>query len=141
VSAALTIPATTATGDYFVLLVADATGLDAESDKVNNVASVALAVSVASGSEDLQAGYVVRIAPNPAPEQVSIAADNLPRGVKFAELTLHDITGNQVLQARSPLRGNVLQTKLDVGHLSQGTYLLHIRLGDELIIRRIVITR
>jgi subtilase family serine protease len=140
-SVGLIIPAATATGDYFVLLVADATGLNAESNEANNLVRVTLTVSVASGIQDLQAGFAVKLAPNPAPEQVTITADNLPRGVKVAELSFYNNTGNKVLQTSRPLQGHALRTKLDVGHLSQGTYLLHIRLGEEVVVRKIVIAR
>ena len=121
--------------------MADATDLNTESNEANNMARIALTVSIASGINDLAATFAVTIAPNPAPEKVYISAEHIQEGEKIAEVLVYDITGKVVWQAQAPIAHNARSTQVDVRHLSQGTYMLHIRIGNTVVTRRILVER
>ena len=99
--------------------MADATGLNTDSNEANNMARIALTVSIASGINDLAATFAVTIAPNPAPEKVYISAAHIQEGEKIAEVLVYDITGKVVWQAQAPIAHNARSTQVDVRHLSQ----------------------
>jgi hypothetical protein len=140
VAVSVTIPPATTTGDYFILVAADAAGQNGESRK-RIVASVPVAVSFANGIKRSEDPYTVTVAPNPAPDQVSITINNIKRGEKSGALLLTDLAGRQVFRARTPISNHTLSTKVEVQHLSLGTYILQIRIGDTQVTRRIVVTR
>jgi hypothetical protein len=140
VDASLTIPPATSTGDYYVLVAADVAGQNGESRK-RIVASVALAVSIPNGIKQADAPYTITIAPNPAPDQVTITISQVKQSEKSATVILTDLSGREVLMARAPIINHKLSTRVQVQPLSPGTYILHIRIGDTLATRRIVVAR
>ncbi len=88
---------------------------------------------VLSAVETLKAIESIRIAPNPSSAFVHILADS-----PFdAEVRLLD-TGNRLVRSYDNLR---LPARIDVEQIPSGVYFLHIRTGQNVSIKKIVINR
>ncbi|UOQ53320.1 CARDB domain-containing protein [Hymenobacter cellulosivorans] len=138
-AASLTIPAGTVAGNYYVLYVADATGIVAESNEQNNVASRAFTVSLPSPVREQLNGFTLNVYPNPATGgEFKVRMDGPSTG-KAAQLTLFNSIGQQVGTQTLVLTAGRGPVTFDTTNLGSGVYTLRIT-GEELnVTRRVVI--
>ncbi|SHI69889.1 Por secretion system C-terminal sorting domain-containing protein [Hymenobacter daecheongensis DSM 21074] len=138
-SAAVTIPATTTPGSYFMLYVADQQGTITETDETNNVISRALTVTTGTATQDQLNGLTLSVYPNPATRgQFEVRLDGSATG-KAASLLLYNSLGQLVTQQVLPLTAGHGPARFATKELPAGVYLLRIA-GDNLsATRRVVI--
>ncbi len=119
---------------YVCLWVGNPDGIDqnpdapAEADITNNYRCAALPVSEPIISDPR---------PNPATHEVHLSVV-LPRAAT-ATLDLIDPSGRTIRSSRQPLPEGYSPFTMDVSNLQPGMYLLRLEIGEEVIVRRIVV--
>ncbi|MBX0291189.1 T9SS type A sorting domain-containing protein [Hymenobacter sp. HSC-4F20] len=135
------IPGTVPAGNYQVLFVADHAAAVTEAVETNNVASVALSVTVVQGNRDEQLqGFTLQVYPNPvgAEAQLRVKLTGAPNG-KTAQATLVNSVGQEVARRDVTLSGSLAPVTFDTRSLSRGVYLLRISGAGLHATRRVVI--
>ncbi|GAB2531298.1 CARDB domain-containing protein [Rufibacter soli] len=140
-SKALTVPAGTPFKEYYILMVADAAVLISEKNEANNVASFKFTVKDPNGIKELAAEHNLSLWPNPATHTLNIEAKGFRNGEKAADITVYSATGQKVLSKKAPILQRDLNTTLDVTTLNHGLYLVYIKVGDTLTIRRVMVQK
>ncbi|WP_164891191.1 CARDB domain-containing protein [Botryobacter ruber] len=135
------IPAGTPVGNYYVLVIADLGNLIAELDETNNMEALPLAISTTTGVDDMVADSKLSIWPNPASDVLTIEAANFGKGEKVAEVSLYNAIGEKIMSRQVAIGKDKLQTSFQVQHLDTGMYHLHIKAGNTVTVRKVVIQR
>jgi hypothetical protein len=90
--------------------------------------------------EEEQPSAVVRVFPQPATDELTIAFENPGKtGVGNVELSMYNIMGRLVL--RETAAPGATKARLDVTAVPPGVYLLQIRMNNKYQNHRIIITR
>jgi hypothetical protein len=82
--------------------------------------------------------FSMAIAPNPATEHLGLHFQ-IKRPVLALEVSLVDVFGNIVLEKNIQPSGGIFSENLPVGHLPAGLYLLRARVGEEVLVERVVV--
>ncbi|RNI32031.1 T9SS C-terminal target domain-containing protein [Rufibacter immobilis] len=140
-SANVTIPANTPFTNYYLLRVVDAANALAEKNEANNMVHQTLAVKNPNGIKELSEEHKLTLWPNPAVEELQIEAKGFRNGEKTAEIILYSAVGQKVATQKVSIANHELKAAVDVTHLNHGMYLVHIKVGNTLTIRRIVVRK
>jgi len=121
ISKALTIPVTTADGNYYVLFVEDYQNLLVENSETNNVQSLALTVDSNAIINDSFITQHISIYPNPTKGIVKIKTSE---EIKIKKIEIINILGQKIMDV-------AMQNKqIDIGQLASGAYLIKITDND-----------
>jgi Zn-dependent metalloprotease len=123
------IPGATATS--FVASIPGNYTVQQSSAACGNTISNVIVISTTAIETEIPEG--ITVFPNPATDQVSVRLINPS---KNWSLRLYNMVGKSVLQ-QSQL--NTSQTDLDVKSLSKGVYVLHVKSGEQIIKKKLVI--
>ncbi|UOQ75078.1 T9SS type A sorting domain-containing protein [Hymenobacter cellulosilyticus] len=138
-SGSFIVPLGTAPGNYYVLYVADATGVVTESNEQNNVASRAFTVSLGTPTREQLNGFTLNVYPNPATgSEFKVRMDGPSTG-KAVQLTLFNSIGQQVGVQNLVLNAGRGPVTFDTTNLGSGVYTLRITGEDLNVTRRVVI--
>ncbi|MCR5888600.1 T9SS type A sorting domain-containing protein [Hymenobacter sp. J193] len=133
-----TIPAATASGSYYILVVLNPDNSLTESSNDNNTTSLAFTVTVATAGQQQTAGLTIGVYPNPARTgYFLVSLSGAKAAADDATLTLFNTLGQRVAQRQVPGRTGV--SRFDTQTLSQGVYLLHITGNNLHVVQRIVV--
>jgi aldose sugar dehydrogenase len=111
----------TANGWYKVV-VTGSNGCSGESDSVE-------VTSIAGVADMERADVALRLFPDPAKDQLTIEAMNLPRGITVVRVI--DLSGKVVLDQQQMSSGGSLSRHLDISLLPSGAYLLEVQAGEQ----------
>lgn len=142
VSDAFTVPASTPTGRYYVLFVADHRQQTDDLDRSNNVGYRTISISgTALAAHEQLAGYELRVLPvpvaSPAPLWVQLSGPGAPTE---AALVLYNSLGQPVATRQLPLvPGGRNQAELPTTGLAAGVYILRLTGPGLHATRRVVI--
>ena len=138
----LTIPSSTAPGDYFLLVVADDGNVVTESAENNNTFAVALAVTMTTASEPTAEAGLALLAPspNPATGEVRVAFSlAAPAPVRLA---VYDVQGREVLTLADGSRApGTHEVRVDAQKLAPGVYVLRLATPDATQTRHLTVAR
>lgn len=85
-------------------------------------------------------GFEILVSPNPASETVTIEIEGLEND---AELTIIDMSGRAVMEKkiirRTPMKET--QTVIRVDDIAEGSYLVCIRIKEQIIVRKLIVKR
>lgn len=103
----------------------------------SSISNPILAIEPGMKIRDLQ------VSPNPSSGRLLIQMPLLVDGNVETEINvgLSDMVGKIILSKKYPLAGDLFKEELDLSTLGQGTYLLHVQIGDKLISRKIVLIK
>ena len=134
----LTVPRSTAPGNYYLVLVADPRNVIAESNERNNSRALALRVTGAVTAVAAMASKGVNAYPNPVARgsRITVQLDEGDND-KPAQLTFCDAQGRQVAQYTAAAVGR--QVAFDTQGIPAGMYLLRIAGERTNTTRRLVI--
>ncbi|RNI25695.1 T9SS type A sorting domain-containing protein [Rufibacter latericius] len=113
-----------------------------EVDESNNTSSATFVrMKDPNGIKELSPEHKLTLWPNPATDKLSIEAKGFKNGEKTAEITLYSAAGQKMVTKKASIANQELKASLDVSNLSHGLYLVYIRVGDTLTIRRFVVQK
>ena len=136
-----TVPASVATGAYYVLFMADPTNAVTETDETNNLASLAVTVTTGLASREQTAGYEVAVAPNPVANGGALRVQMTGAGITCtAAVELFNTLGQRVSSQQLPLgAGRANRAEIATQGLATGVYVLHLTGPNLNVTRRVVI--
>jgi subtilase family serine protease len=136
-----TVPASTAVGAYYVLFVADPLNVETETNEINNLAALAVSVTLGTATRDQTAGYTVAVAPNPVMNGNALRVQLSGTGTTgAASVDLYNALGQRVLTQGMQLgAGRVNQAELPTHGLATGVYTLRITGSGLSVTRRVVV--
>ncbi|MBD2714457.1 T9SS type A sorting domain-containing protein [Microvirga sp. STR05] len=133
----LAVPATTAPGSYYLLLVIDQRNLIAESNENNNSRALRLVVTGTLSKRAVTASEeALQVYPNPAASGSGLKIRTGAAG-PAAKLTLTDAMGRTVMQ--QTLQPAQTEASLDTRRLPAGIYLVRLTAAGVAATRRVVI--
>lgn len=97
------IPAQVDTGNYFILFVADYGGLLAESNELNNIAYVAVNVSLVGIRESVE-NKIIRVAPNPFSDKLKIEFNSSEK----RNIQIYDVAGRILFSKKNYVEKTIL---------------------------------
>jgi len=104
----ITVPATLAVGDYYLIVAVDADGDIVEADENNNYLTKVITIQQPTGLVDLDE-YFIFIQPNPSSDMIEIITP-----YPIDKVLIYNVFGQLVLQGES--------REMSVGHLPSGIY-------------------
>ncbi len=129
----LTIPASTAPGDYFILVVADDGNDVTESSESNNVFDIPFTVTPTTASEGGTATAALRLdapAPNPVAGRAVVAYTLREAGP--VRLAVYDVLGRQVAVLADGVQpAGTHEATWNAAGLAAGTYVVRLVAGGE----------
>ena len=117
ISRSITIPVTTADGNYYILFFEDYQNTIAEANENNNVQSVALTVDSNAGIDGNTLIDGITIYPNPAKSMINI---HLSNPMDIQSIRLYDLLGQKIKDFDNNSR------QLDISNIATGNYVLKI---------------
>ncbi|WP_167291179.1 CARDB domain-containing protein [Hymenobacter busanensis] len=139
-TAAMTIPANTVPGPYFLLYVADPAGQVTETNEQNNVVSRAITVLQGTAVREQTAGFAISLFPSPVAAGAAFTVEVAGAGqTTAAELTLVNSLGQVVSRRHATLRSTGGSQVFGTETLARGVYTLRISGANLNVVRRVVI--
>lgn len=134
----LTVPATTAPGSYYLVLMADPRNVIAETNENNNSRALPLRVTGLATAVAAPSAVALALYPNPAPRGSRIRVALADNGSTPLDVACYDATGR--LMGRQWVGGSGNRASdFDASQLPAGLYVLRISSGGRQLARRVQI--
>ncbi len=127
---AITIPTQADTGNYFILFIADYSGLLAESNELNNKGYVAINISLVGIKEQIPVEDIT-ISPNPFRSKIKIEFGN-----NFMKsITVFDISGRIIYQKKEILESS---SEINTANWAEGIYFIDIKQDQKAFRKKLI---